>query len=69
MGEIGENDPEHEKCQMLGVLGVCHFDQHVAFASANQSLFCGGGWRGEERPFENCSEIESSSSSQKMDVW
>lgn len=41
-GIIGENEPKRFNPQLLGVLGVSHFDLRVDFASLNQPLFRGG---------------------------
>lgn len=39
MGVIGENLPERGKSPLLEVLGVCHFDPRVDFASSNEQSF------------------------------
>lgn len=38
MNGAGENDPERVSSQLRSVLGLCHFDLPVDFASSSQSL-------------------------------
>lgn len=43
MGDTCDDDFRRWSSQLLGGLGICHFDLHQDFISSDQPLFCGRG--------------------------
>lgn len=56
--DVGDNDPKRGSSQLLCVLGFCHLDSRVNFASSNQLLFCGGRGGGGEGRLSHHSKVD-----------